>query len=98
MEWISVEDRLPIERINVKRIGKFYMDDMFMRSDDAPEVFKQMAFVPYRVEMHAYGYKFECIGISHLFEPVADGFIAPEYNIEITKDDQGNITVNALAI
>lgn len=75
----------------MRRLGKFYMTEQFMRSDAAQEIFGIMAFVPYRVEALAYNFQFECIGVSHLFEPLEEGLKVPEYKIEITEHDDPEI-------
>ena len=71
----------------MQRLGKFYMTEGFIRGSTAQEVFDIMAFVPLRVELLAYNSIFECIGISHLFDPVEEGYLIPEYKINIEEHE-----------
>ena len=75
----------------MKRLGKFQMDEEFMRGDSAQEVFGIMAFVPYHVEFLAYNFRFQCIGVSHIFEPTDEPIYAPEYKIVITEHEDPEI-------
>lgn len=50
-------------------------------------------FVIIRCE-HLYANReFEYYAFSQLFEPMSEGYISPEYNVILTKDDDGNITL-----
>jgi len=71
----------------MRRIGKFQMDEELMRGDSAQKIFGVMAFVPYRVEFLAYNFRFECIGVSHIFEPFQEGLLVPEYEIVVTEHE-----------
>jgi len=85
----------------MRRTGKFVATNEFMFGNSAQEIFGNMGFVPLRVESLAYNGTFECIGICHLFEPLAEGLKVPEYKIIISEHedpDVDEIVVTAEAI
>lgn len=64
-----------------KRLGKFYISRQVIDGPEIPEVFKQLSFVPYRVELLADRDEFEYIGTSPAFEELEKGKSVPTYNI-----------------
>jgi hypothetical protein len=83
--------------IGSRRIGKFFMIDRAVYSKDAAEIFAQLRFVPLRVEHLAYKDHFEFIGYSYQFDITEFGELVPEYNVEITKENE-TIQVRALRL
>ena len=75
----------------MQRLGKFYMTEGFIRGATVQEVFGIMAFGPLRVELLAYNSTFECIGISHLFDPIEEGYLIPEYKIMIKEHEDPDV-------
>ena len=90
-----------MEKRKMKRAGKFFLTTKTGTGAIAAEIFAGLGFVPYRVEYLAMLDKFEYIGESHLFEPIAKGEIAPEYEITVSESEDPNddsIIVKAEAI
>lgn len=85
----------------MKRIGKFYVPTRMVMDGNVAEVLSYMGFVPIRVEHLAHEQKFEYIGLSHIFEPIEEGFNVPEYTIQIDvhpDHDMYEILVTAHAV
>ena len=77
----------PLIMNNMKRrVGKFYLKTKVVNSCIAPKLFKDLGFVPLRVEHLFYNDCFEFIGTSHLFCPIEEGLIPPEYEITFNED------------
>lgn len=73
------------------RMGKFYID-MFEVENNPHEVFSLIKFVPYRVECLHYNAQYEYIGTSPLFREVPAGEVMPEYDLQINRDEAGDIS------
>ena len=65
------------------RMGKFTLPISIVDSGLAVEIFGEMGLVVYRAECLRLRGLFEYCGMSHLFEPLEDGFIVPEYIITV---------------
>ncbi len=77
------------------RIGKFKVSQNIIENEDAPRIFAAFGFVPMRVEHHYHNGTFEMIGLSHLFDEVDEGYVAPEYDVTITVHEDLSISVEA---
>ena len=78
----------------INRIGKIIISEIMFTDEieDLAEVFSLMKFVPMRVE-RMYNHVTEMIGYSHMFEIIDVGLAAPEYIIEITKNEDETISI-----
>jgi len=70
-----------------KNRGKFHVDAHFFTETDFIEllaVFKELDFIPTKVDFLYAENKFEYIGFSPNFEEVPEGCHCPVYNVEVT--------------
>jgi len=76
------------------RIGKIIISEELISSNikQVSEVLSIMKFVPLRVE-RMYNHVTEMIGYSNMFEIIGIGLVAPEYIIEITKNEDNTISI-----
>lgn len=84
----------------MRRLGKFYMPTKLIMEGDASEIFSYMGFVPFRTEHLAYEDRFQYIGTSHIFEPLKEGQMVPEYELKIEHPapEVDEIVVTAKAV
>lgn len=57
------------------------------------EALAEIKFFPTRVEYIYYKNLFEMYGFSEQFEPVQEGMVAPNYEVIMQKDEDGNVSV-----
>ena len=70
------------------RLGKFYIESSklhLMSAENQAEIFKQLSFVPLRVELLGYMQKYEYIGISRKFKDIPMGSLPTLYKLEIKE-------------
>ena len=81
-----------------KRLGKFYVSTELVMTGDVLPVLTSMQFIPTRVEHLYHMGKFEYIGMSPIFPELGEGFMIPEYDVQLSKDDIGNVTVTTQSL
>ncbi len=71
--------------MNSQQLGKFFIPEELVRNNPeiVAEAFRDMQFVPVRVEMHFMHKEIEYAGISPKFGTVAKGVLIPTYIISI---------------
>jgi len=76
------------------RKGKFTILShiIWNKSYEIAAVFREMRFVPLRVEYLGYCDMIEYIGMSPMFDKIEQGCIAPEYTIIVTQDEKNNVS------
>lgn len=78
--------------------GKLSFSTRLLEKDEEEiaEVLSQIKFMPYRVEHMLVTRSLEMIGTSFRFDDIGDGEIPPEYALEITRSDDGDIAVTGV--
>lgn len=74
-----------------RRIGLIKIKSKDIFKDDTARILSIMMFVPLRVEL-MYGGYYEMHGLSFMFDELEDGYMAPEYVIEVDKEEIGHIS------
>lgn len=77
-----------------RKIGKFYVSDEFIYSDEIPKVLAMMGFVPILCQHSSYKSSFSFLGLSHLFDEIDYGDHAPEYFITIHSEENELIRID----
>lgn len=75
------------------RVGRFaiprdIIDDCDL--DEVAGIFAAMNFVPFRAELLYTGQQFEYVGYSSLFDVVEPGNIAPVYQLNLSRTEEGS--------
>lgn len=81
-----------------RRLGKFYPTFSFVEQGGMAPILSKMAFVPLRVEALPYRGAYEFVGTSPLFEEVDAAEAVPEYTLEITRRENGEVEVAVRAL
>ncbi len=82
------------------RIGKFNISQDFIEQniEEVAEIFTILKFVPMRVESLFVNGTIEMIGYSHMFKEIEKKMCAPEYEINITKKEDGTIEIQVVEV
>lgn len=69
--------------IDRNKCGKLIIPKFLLLTNDFVDLFKQLEFIPFRVEFLFISDSFEYFGYSPLFKPVPEEEMFPEYEIQV---------------